>query len=218
MLRRPLTRPHAGHPLPALDQRDRPRPVGDGDAALLGGREQRVRKGRAGAVDPDRRAARELDPAIGLLGLPLRERPKPHAVAAQPAHGVGAAVDQQLGEFLVAALLGHARQVVEILLARIGAEVDARPSPPRRGHRPVARCRRPRIDRPHRADREAAVAATLLARRALQHQDGRAELARRQRRRQAGEPGTDHQHVGLRHSPVLPTSCPHRDRERGASS
>ncbi len=187
------------------------------DAALLGGLEQRVRKSRAGAVDPDRRAAREPDPAIGLLELPLRERPKAHAVAAQPAHGIGAAVDQQLGKRLVAAMLGHARQVVEILLARIGAEIDARPLRRAEVADQLLDVVDARIDRPHRADRETAVAATLLARRALQHQDRGAELARRQRRRQAGEPGADDQHIGLRHSPVFLARFMLRGREMRAA-
>jgi hypothetical protein len=151
--------------------------------------------------------------------LPLRERPEPHAVAAQPAHGVGAAVDQQPGERLVATMLGHARQVVEILLTRIGAEIDARPFRRAEVADQLLDVVDPRIDCPHRADRETAVAATLLARRALQHQDGGTKLARRQRRRQAGEPGTDHQHIGLRHPHLfLARFMPAPNRENAASS
>ena len=57
------------------------------------------------------------------------------------------------------------------------------------------------IDRAHRADGKAAVAAALRCRRALQHHDRGALLARGQRRRQAREPSTDDQHIGTRHSP-----------------
>src|SRR5262249_12487414 len=156
-------------------------------------------KSGAAAGDANRGAAGELDAAVRLLELPLIERPERDAVPAQPAHGIGAAVDQQLRQHGIATLLGHPREIAEVLLAAVGAEVDM----------PTLVCADfageglelvdARIDRAHRADGKAAVAAALLDRRALDHHDRRALLARGQRRRQAGEPGADHQHVGLRH-------------------
>ena len=214
---RPLPGADPGDAVLAFDHGNRPRSVGDRHAALLGRLEQRLGQAGAGAVDPDRRPARELDPAVAVRGLPLGERPKPHAVGAQPAHGVGAAVDQELGQLRIAALLGHARHVIEILLPRVGAEASTRAL--LRGDRAseLLDIINTRIHRPHRADREAAVAAALLQRRALQHHDRGALRCRC--RRQAGEAGTDHQHIGLAHCP-RPSHHHIRagTRERGAAS
>ena len=175
------------------------RTVDDRHPALLGRLEQRLGQSRTAAGDTDRGAAGELDAAVGLLELPLIERREAHAVPSQPAHGVGAAVDQQLRQLAIAALLGDAHQITEVLLARIGAEIDARALV----RADLAGERRELIDagidRPHRADGKAAVAAALLEGSALEHHHRSALLARGQRRRQAGKPGTDHQHIGLRH-------------------
>ena len=97
--------------------------------------------------------------------------------------------------------------------ARIGAEVDAHALLLGRSARPVSRCRQHPHTPPASRRSRSGCCRRAPPRRTLQHQHRGAPLARRQRRRQAGEPGTDHQHIGLR---SLPTSFPPSSPRRGA--
>ena len=114
----------------------------------------------------------------------------------QPVHRVGAAVDQRVRTSCgSAAIIGDARDVVEILRARIAAEIRARalrraqPAHQRVDIVDVG------VDRAHRAVGKSRVAAALVDRSAFEHDDGCAVVARRQRCRQPCQPGTNHDHV-----------------------
>ena len=85
---------------------------------------ERLRR-RHGLPAPNRP---RTDPAIGQLELPFVERQKPQALFGAARTCLAAVLDQHVGHVGMAAILGHSGQVVVILLARIGAEIERRRS------------------------------------------------------------------------------------------
>ena len=146
----------------------------------------------------DGEAAPELELAVHLERLAAPDRREPHALAAHPAQGVAALLDQHLDQLRIGAILRDAVHVVEELVLGVGAEVGL-------GDLLLGQIRHQGlevldtvVDAAHGAGREAAVAARLVLGRALQHEHGDAMLRRRQRRAQGGVAATHDHHIRRR--------------------
>src|SRR5256712_9488402 len=70
-------------------------------------------------------AAEEFPAAADLAGLAPVDRNETRPLTTEPDHGVEAPRDEQLDEGGIGAVLGQAKEVVEVLRARVGAEVSA---------------------------------------------------------------------------------------------
>ena len=137
---------------------------------------------RPAAPDLHREPAPELVAPVHLERLAPVGGAEAHPVAPHPAKGLEAAVDEGLGEVRVGAPLGEAPEVVEVLLAGVGAEFDVPPLVLGEVRHELHEVVHPAEDEPHRPRRVAAVAARLLLRGPLEHGHPRPLLARRERR------------------------------------
>ncbi len=169
--------------------------VMDGDAVasrrlVLGGDETGP---AAGGLD--REPAPEARLVADLEGLTAIGREKFDPLAAQPDQRLETALDQQLREVGVAAILGDAAEIVVELLARIGAVIGARDFRLGELGDELLQILDAVVDGADGAGGEAAVAAALILGRALQHHHRGALLARRQRRRQRRIAGAHNHHV-----------------------
>ena len=150
----------------------------------------------------DGEAAPELEPAVDLERLPAPDRREAHALAPHPAQRRPALLHQHLDQLRIGAVLGDAVHVVEELVLGIGAEVGLGDlllgQVGHQGLQVVDAV----VDAAHGAGREAAVAAGLVLRRALEHEHGDAMLRRRQRRTQGGIAPTNDHHIrrGWKHA------------------
>jgi dTDP-4-dehydrorhamnose 3,5-epimerase len=82
--------------------------------------------GELGAAAPDvaGEAAPELELAVHVEGLAAEGGLEADAVLGEPDRGVGAVGDQHVGHFGIGAPFGEAADVVEVLFAGVGAEID----------------------------------------------------------------------------------------------
>ena len=159
--------------------------VGHLDAVAPGRLEQRLDQARAAAPGLDREPAPELEAALDLERLAPPDRRKAHALVAHPAHGGVAAPHQQVDQLRVGAILGHPRHVVEELVLGVGAEIGARDLVVGEVRHQGAQMIDAVIGDAEGAGGEVRVAAALLLRRALQHQDRGALVGGGERRAHA---------------------------------
>ena len=192
-----LARCHAGDASCLLDQRQCLGFVEHACAAALSSAEQGFRRALAGAIDFQRRTARETDSPIGELELPLIERQEAQALLLQPEQCLAAVLDQHVGQVGMAAILGHSGKVVVILLARIGAELRALTL--RRAQSADQRIDilDAMIDSADGAVGEPRIATAFGLRRLLQNDDRRAGFAGRDGGTQPRHAGADDEHISL---------------------
>src|SRR5881409_52855 len=153
--------------------------------------------GLEAAAGFDGEAAEEFPSSPDLAGLAPVDRNEARPLATEPDHGVEAPRDEQLDESWISAVLGQAEEVVEVLRARVGAEVGA-------GDLLVGEIGDlPEVVDPvkgeaHDAAGEPAVAARLRFRAALEDDHAGAVLARGQSGAERGVAGAHHDDGVLR--------------------
>ena len=186
---------HAADAPRAVQQPHRHGFVQHRDAGAFQRRMQGRGQMRAAPEDMARKPAPEGEPAVDLERLPPERRLEPHAVAAQPQRRVVAARDQHLGEFGVAAVLRQPSHVVEILFARVGAEIDASEVEFGDVGCQAQQVRDAVMDEAERSAGERGIACPGVLRRHLQQRHARAGVVRGERGVRRRVAGTDHQHV-----------------------
>ena len=132
---------------------------------------------RAAAPHLHRETAPELVAPVHLERLAPVGGAEAHPVAAHPAQRLEAAVDEGLGEVRIGAPLGEAAEIVEVLLARVRAEVDVAALVLGEVRHELHEVVHPAEDQAHRPRGVAAVAARFLLRRPLEHGDAGTALA-----------------------------------------
>ena len=189
--------PHAVHAHTVPQERQGPRLEEDLDPTPAGRRRQGLDEPGAAAGGFDGKAAEEFPSSPNLAGLAPVDRHEARPLATEPDHGVEASRDEQLDEGWIGAVLGEAEEVVEVLRARVGAEVGA-------GDLLFGEIGDlPEVVDPvegeaHDAAGEPAVAARLRFRGALEDDHAGAVLARGQGGTERGVAGSHHDDVVLR--------------------
>ena len=150
---------------------------------------------RAAAVGVDHDAAEELEPALVVVGLPPVIRQELDAAAHQPVHGVGAVLDQRLGEIGIDVVLRDAAEIVEILLRGVFAEIGARDVGVAEIGHDAFDVLRAVMHHAEAATGKPGIAAALFFRRALEQYDPGAPLCRRQRGAQRGIAAADNDNI-----------------------
>src|SRR5262249_7724888 len=150
---------------------------------------QRLDEPRPAARGLDGEPAPELELAADLERLPTVDRHETHALTTQPLQRRVAPPHQELDEIGIAAMLGDARHVVEILVLGVGAEVRGALLLLGKIGNELDEIVDGPIGDTDRAGRERRVSAALGERRALEHGDARARFARGERRTQRGIAG-----------------------------
>ena len=181
----PLATPahrHPAHGAVLLDEVRRPGAVEDRDVVRARRLGQGLDEPRPAAPDLHREPAPELVAPVHPERLAPVRGAEPHPVAAHPAKRLEAAVDEGLGEVRIGAPLGEAPEVVEVLLARVGAEVDVAPLVLGEVRHELHEVVNPAEHEPHGARRVAAVPARFVLRRPLEHGHPRPAFARREGR------------------------------------
>jgi hypothetical protein len=136
-------------------------------------------------------AAPEFELAVDPKRLPAEAELEAHALAAHPHPGLETAADQDLGHVRVAAVLGQASHIVEILLLGVGAEIDvAELGLAHVGDQP-GEILGAVIDDAERAAGEGGVAGACLLGRDFEHQHPGAVFVRRQGGAGRGVAGAD---------------------------
>jgi len=131
--------------------------------------EQRTGQTFAAVVSLHRGPACEANEPVGRAKLPSVQGHEFHTLLVQPLHRFSAAIDQQIGQREVRAVLGHPSHIVEILLARIGTEVSARALLGADLAHQLLDVGNAIVNGAHRAIGKASVAAALLLGSALKH-------------------------------------------------
>lgn len=174
---------HAVHAaILVIQQVGRRRLVQHVDARLLRLVVQRLDQLLAAAVDAQRQPAPELELAVHLERLPPGRRDQVDAVRGHPFRGVETVGDQHLDQVRVGAVLGHAEDVVVILVVRVGAEVDIVEILVGEARAQFHQIVDTVVGESEGAAGEGRVAAARVLERGLQHQHRRAVLHRRQGR------------------------------------
>ena len=169
--------------------------VGDGDARFGRRLGEAFDQARPAATRFDRESAPELELAVDLEGLPAVDRCEADAFAAHPLHRFLAARDKQLAQLRVGAVLRHPPHVVEELVLRVGAEVGVGDFLRRQIRHQRLEILDAVVDAAEGAGREAAVAAGLGFRRALQDEHRRAAFGCCQGRAEGRVAAADNNHV-----------------------
>ncbi len=117
---------HTGDPLDVVYQFPDPGVVADPHALLLGGPVERLDQAGPSPVGRQRRAAPELEAAVGLVGLAAVVGLELHAVGVHPAHHRVAVAHQDFAQVGVGAVQGDARHVVEEICFGVRAEIGVR--------------------------------------------------------------------------------------------
>src|SRR5271165_1065262 len=176
----PMAHPHALDAAVALQETDRRGLVEHSDPVMRGARVQRLHQFLAAAPDMAGETAPEFELAVDPKRLPAEPELETDALAAHPHAGLEAIADQDLGHVRVAAELGEATHIVEILLLGVGPEIDVPEFGLVHVRDQLREILTAVIDDAKRAAGEGGVAAARLLGGDLQHQHPGAVLLRRQ--------------------------------------
>ena len=150
------------------------------NAGAFHGGKQRPGETFTPVISFDRGTAGKADEPVRRAELPAVEREELHPIGMQPSHRVAAVSDQEICEPRVSAILGDPRQVIEIFLRRVGAEIGTRALLRTELADQFFDIGEALVHGTHRAIGKARVAAALLFGRAFQHHDLGAALTRRE--------------------------------------
>ena len=150
---------------------------------------------RAAAVRENHDAAEELEAAVDVIGLAPVIGHEADAAVAHPVHGAGALLDYGFREIGIDVVLRNATEVVEILFRAVFAEVRARDFVVGQVGHDLFDVRRAVMNHAKAAAGIGAVAAALVLRRALEHENAGAAFACGQRRAHRGIAAAKHDYV-----------------------